>query len=72
MVYRSTIKLQRVFINDLNQDYLDTAYKRYKEDPHSAIGEAGYNSTFRKSIYRADLIWAALVLIYGLKVLAFW
>ena len=36
-----------VFGIDINQDYLNTTYKRYKDQhPHSAIVESGYKPTF--------------------------
>jgi 2-polyprenyl-3-methyl-5-hydroxy-6-metoxy-1,4-benzoquinol methylase len=58
---------------DINQDYLDTAYKRYKEGiPTLQLLNLDITQ-HSESICKADLIWAALVLEYtGIdKALAF-
>ena len=62
-----------VFGIDINQDYLDTAYKRYKESiPTLQLVNLDITQ-HSESICKADLIWAALVLEYtGIdKALAF-
>ena len=57
---------QSVYGIDINQDYLDTAYKRYKESiPHSAIGEPGYNPTFRKYLQGGSYLGGPCIGIHG-------
>jgi 2-polyprenyl-3-methyl-5-hydroxy-6-metoxy-1,4-benzoquinol methylase len=62
-----------VFGIDINQDYLDTAYKRYKESIPTLQLVKQDITQHSESICRADLIWSALVLEYtGIdKALAF-
>lgn len=62
-----------VFGIDINQDYLDTAYKRYKESILTLQLVNLDITQHSERICKADLIWAALVLEYtGIdKALAF-
>ena len=55
---------QNVFGIDINQDYLDSASKRYKQTIPSLQLMNLDLTRHSESICRADLIWAALVLEY--------
>jgi hypothetical protein len=65
--------IKTVFGIDINQDYLDTAYKRYKESVPTLQLLNLDITQHSESICQADLVWAALVLEYtGIdKALAF-